>query len=291
MEDSERLHTTASISSYPCLSNTSALSTLSSPAIFGTMSLDGEAAALGLSDQTLRFEAPPPATKKRKVAVCITGAFRIFERVKQTYIKYLLEPNEADVFAYGSVESHNAEEMDAFLRLSSLPGFRYGSIRPFDEHAWLRYMQEKHNYPKKHMDRKSWGVFAQWWNYDRCISLLGEYSAKHHLDYSEAVIFKVRPDLRFDVLTNLTAEPTGTNHLHVMLYPGNDHPRWYADYYTYGGFNAMKYISKLYEQVAHFKSSEVHVAEDMLYRFVTANQNLTVSTFPFMGWNIQRAKH
>eukprot|EP00742_Colponemidia_sp_Colp-10_P001402 GILJ01001509.1.p1 GENE.GILJ01001509.1~~GILJ01001509.1.p1 ORF type:complete len:385 (-),score=25.53 GILJ01001509.1:106-1260(-) len=273
-----------------CRTTTTA-STYPSEGVFATIAPDVEIARLGLSDRALRFEAPPPKTQKRKVAVCITGAFRIFQRVRDTYIKFLLDPNEADVFAFGSYEAGRPEELEAVLRMPSLPGFRAASLRPFDEGAWLRYMRETHKYPQQYMDRSSWGIFAQWWNYDQCFALLEEYAAKHHLDYSEAVIMKVRPDLRFDTLTELTKEPTGPDHFHAMLFPfmnGRDFPEWYADYFTYGGYNAMKYITKLYEQIPYYKSIKATVAEDILYRYMRA-KNFTVSTFPFMGWNIVRA--
>eukprot|EP00742_Colponemidia_sp_Colp-10_P026766 GILJ01032904.1.p1 GENE.GILJ01032904.1~~GILJ01032904.1.p1 ORF type:complete len:183 (-),score=7.67 GILJ01032904.1:20-568(-) len=179
------------------------------------------------------------------------------------------------------------------LRLKDLPGFRRASVRPFDQQTWIRFIREVYKFP--YTDRTTWATFSQWWSYDQCLKLMDEYGERYGIDYRQNVIMKVRPDLRFDQDVNLTSlsssHPSPSNEIHAMLFPfmnGREWPERLADYYTYGGYDAMHYLAKLYNSIEQYKKRNVHVVEDMLYQYLTSNNQLSISTFPFMGWNIIR---
>eukprot|EP01116_Phalansterium_solitarium_P020470 TRINITY_DN6056_c0_g1_i3.p1 TRINITY_DN6056_c0_g1~~TRINITY_DN6056_c0_g1_i3.p1 ORF type:complete len:372 (-),score=99.03 TRINITY_DN6056_c0_g1_i3:6-1121(-) len=134
-----------------------------------------------------------PDGSRKKVAICLSGGFRMFTDLEEQWIKHAIEPNGADVFAH--IYTSTAEEDAAADTIRQRPYLKHMVVEKFDKitSELEPFMREPRQQTYLHEQRIGVRTVSMWRKIFKCNQMLHEYERQHGVRYD--IVVRARPDL------------------------------------------------------------------------------------------------
>jgi SAM-dependent methyltransferase len=186
-----------------------------------------------------------------KVAVCLSGHMRTFEKTGPSIVNNLIKPTKADVFIHtwdtlgfdpgrGDANSLNMQTSDYLDKINSM-------FSPKDIVVEKFFNQNKDKYVNRVVEtRDPANVLGMFYKIKKCNEIKQAYEEKNGFLYD--VVIRCRPDLNLDSPIN-TADFKNINSVFI---PAFDFYLGYNDKFAFGTSKAMDIYSLCYDYISTY---------------------------------------